>query len=95
MRLALIFAILFWKQSFSEISEECKGWIVEDIAETGKDFCNGIDLIDRKLETDFDWHDIKKCCGESNNFHYDCDVRFFISIDLLLSTFQTLITCYD
>lgn len=92
MRLILIFAILFWKQSFSEISEECKEWIVEDIAEN-EDFCNGKDLIDRKLETDFDWHDIKKCCGESNNFNYTCDVRFFSSIDPLLSSFLTLITC--
>ena len=47
------------------------------------------------METDFDWHDIKKCCGESNNFNYVCDVRLLSSIDLLLSSFLTLITCYD
>merc|ERR1711963_1162133 len=54
------------------ISDDCKRWIAEDIEEN-EYFCNGKDLKERKLETDLDWHDIKKCCGVSNNFNYVCD----------------------
>ena len=72
MRLTLIFATLIWTQISADICEETLQQLV-----TGNedDYCNTAGLSGKKLENDLAWNDLKKCCGASDNFKYDC-VRY-------------------
>ena len=75
MRLTLILAAFCWRQILAEESkQDCKGEIAE-LATTEDDFCNMAGLSGKKLEDDLSWNDLKKCCGVSNHFKYDC-VRY-------------------
>ena len=73
MRLILIFAILFWKQS-SSTDSICQQYLKEDL-EDSDGFCLSKDLLGKKLEDDLEINDLKnlkKCCGASDNFKYEC-----------------------
>ena len=76
MRLTLILAAFCWRQILAEETKhDCKGEIAE-LATTDEDeFCNTAGLSGKKLEDDFSWNNLKKCCGVSDHFKYAC-VRY-------------------
>ena len=71
MRLTMILAAFCWRQ----ILADCKGEIAELATTDEDDFCNTAGLSGKKLEDDLSWNNLKKCCGVSDNFKYDC-VRY-------------------
>ena len=72
MRLTIILAAFCWRH----ILADCKAEIAELATIDEDDFCNTAGLSGKKLEDDLSSNNLKKCCGISDHFKYDCGVRY-------------------